>query len=70
MKDQDLGRQPNKPTLDDKERWEREKVEDDRRYQHFLETGGCISHEEMMAWFDELEQIAESKAQALWLSFR
>lgn len=61
MNDRNSTRQPNKLKLDQTERWDREKAEDERRYRHYLETGKCISHEEMMAWFDQLEREAELK---------
>jgi hypothetical protein len=61
MKNHRQPRQPKKAAPDARQRWEREKVEDERRYQHYLKTGDCISHEEMVAWFDQLEREAESK---------
>ena len=50
--------------LDAEERYEREKAEDEARYQHYLDTGQHISNEEMMAWFDELEAKADAKVKA------
>lgn len=61
MKDHHAPRHPRDCTSHDRERWEQEKAEDEQRYRHYLETGECISHEEMMAWFDRLEYEAASK---------
>lgn len=58
MKDQDPPRQSKECTPNDRERHEREKSEDEARYQHYLDTGQHISNEEMMAWFDRLERKA------------
>lgn len=62
MRDREQPRQPTERTPEDKERYEREKAEDERRYRQYLETGECISNEEMMAWFDRLERQAGSKS--------
>lgn len=62
MKDKGVPQQRNKRVADDKELYEREKAEDERRYRRYLETGEYISHEAMMFWLNELEQAAESKA--------
>jgi predicted transcriptional regulator len=40
--------------LVDEERFEREKAEDEARYQHFLDTGSHVTAEEMDAWLDHL----------------
>ncbi|MGI9387429.1 MAG: hypothetical protein ACR2OX_08350 [Methyloligellaceae bacterium] len=61
MNNQDPPQQPNDSKCDDKKRWKREKAEDDRRYQHYVETGEYVSHEEMMEWLDQLERDAEAK---------
>ena len=45
------------------ERYEREKAEDQDRYQEYLDTGKHITHEEMMAWLDKLAEQAARKAQ-------
>jgi predicted transcriptional regulator len=40
--------------LVDEERFEREKAEDEARYQRFLDTGSHVTAEEMDAWLDHL----------------
>ena len=62
LKDGEQPQQPRERTPKERERYEREKAEDERHYQHYLETGECIPHEEMMAWFDRLERQALLKA--------
>ena len=42
-------RQSKERKLNARERYEREKAEDETRYQHYLDTGQHISNEEMMA---------------------
>ena len=39
--------------LEVEERYEQEKVEDQERYQAYLETGHHISHADMLAWLDQ-----------------
>lgn len=36
------------------ERYEQEKLEDEVRWQRYLETGTHITHDELTAWLDEL----------------
>jgi predicted transcriptional regulator len=50
--------------LEVEERYEQEKAEDQARYQAYLETGTHISHEDMMAWLEQLAVQAARKAQA------
>lgn len=50
--------------LTEEERFEREKAEDQARYQHFLDTGAHVSDEEMIAFLDELGGQAQRKARA------
>ncbi len=50
--------------LDAEERFEREKAEDMARYQEYLDTGGHITNEDMMAWLDELAERADRKSRA------
>lgn len=40
--------------LVDEERFEREKAEDEARYQRFLDSGSHVADEEMNAWLDQL----------------
>ena len=47
------------------ERYEQEKAEDQARYQAYLETGHHISHEDMLAWLDQLAAQADQQAEAL-----
>ena len=47
------------------ERYEQEKAEDQARYQAYLETGHHISHEDMLAWLDQLAAQAAQQAEAL-----
>jgi predicted transcriptional regulator len=49
--------------LAEEERFEREKAEDEARYQRFLDTGAHHSNEEMHAWFDELATQAQQRAE-------
>jgi len=49
--------------LIDEERFEREKSEDEARYQQFLDTGSHVSAEEMEAWFEQL--AAESQRRSV-----
>ena len=49
--------------LEVEERYEQEKVEDQARYQAYLETGTHISHEDMLVWLDQLAEQAVQKAQ-------
>ena len=51
--------------LEVEERYEQEKAEDQARYQAYRETGKHISHEDMLAWLDQLAVQAAQKAQAL-----
>ena len=44
----------------EEERYEREKVEDVERYQHYLDTGVHVTNEEMTAFFDELRKRAQA----------
>ncbi len=50
--------------LDSEEHYEQEKVEDDARWQRYLETGTHITHEEMTAWLDKLADQAALKVKA------
>ena len=43
---------------DREERYEREKREDEARWQAYVDTGECVSQEEMILWFDELTRQA------------
>jgi predicted transcriptional regulator len=49
--------------LVDEERFEREKAEDEARYQRFLDTGSHVTAEEMDAWLDRL--AAESQRRSV-----
>jgi len=51
--------------LEVEERYEQEKAEDQARYQAYLETGHHISHEDMLAWLDQLAAQAAQQAEAL-----
>ena len=51
--------------LEVEERYEQEKAEDQARYQAYLDTGHHISHEDMLAWLDQLAAQAAQQAQAL-----
>lgn len=44
------------------ERFEREKAEDEARYQFFLDTGSHITNEVMADWLEELDRRAEREA--------
>lgn len=46
----------------EEERFEREKAEDEARYQHFLDTGSHITDEVMTDWLEELDARAERLA--------
>lgn len=50
--------------LDVEERYEREKAEDQARWDRYMETGIAIPHEEVMAKLDERAKQAREKAQA------
>jgi predicted transcriptional regulator len=45
----------------EEERYEREKTEDEARYQHYLETGVHVTHEEMLEFLDELDAEIQRK---------
>ena len=51
--------------LEVEERYEQEKAEDQARYQAYLETGYHISHEDMLAWLDQLAAQATQQAKTL-----
>jgi len=51
--------------LEVEERYEQEKAEDQARYQAYLETGHHISHEDMLAWLDQLAAQAAQLAKTL-----
>jgi len=51
--------------LEVEERYEQEKAEDQARYQAYLETGHHISHEDMLAWLDQLAAQAAQQAKTL-----
>ena len=51
--------------LEVEERYEQEKAEDQARYQAYLETGHHISHEDMLAWLDQLAAQAAPQAKTL-----
>lgn len=38
--------------LDREEAYERERAEDEARYQHYLRTGEAVDHDDVMAWLD------------------
>ena len=48
--------------LDREETYEREKVEDQQRWRHFVESGHYISNEAMSARFDALTRGTRNKA--------
>ena len=48
--------------LVDEERFEREKAEDEVRYQRFLDTGSHVADEEMHAWFDDLAREVKGRS--------
>lgn len=48
--------------LDVEERYERERAEDEARWQRYVDTGAHVSDAEMTAWFDEL--VAQAAQQA------
>lgn len=45
----------------EEERFEREKAEDEARYQHYLDTGTHFSNEEMMDFLSDLRSQARKK---------
>ena len=49
--------------LDREERIEQERLEDERRWQHWVETGAHVDHDDMLVWLDQLEARAEHSAQ-------
>jgi predicted transcriptional regulator len=51
--------------LEVEERYEQEKAEDQARYQAYLETGHHISHEDMLAWLEQLAAQAAQQAKTL-----
>jgi predicted transcriptional regulator len=51
--------------LEVEEHYEQEKAEDQARYQAYLETGHHISHEDMLAWLDQLAAQAAQQAKTL-----
>lgn len=48
--------------LDAEERYEQEKLEDEVRWQRYLETGNAIPHEEVKLRLDEMAKQAAQKA--------
>jgi predicted transcriptional regulator len=48
--------------LDREERIERERLEDEQRWQHWVETGAHIDHDDMVAWLDGLGAHADRVA--------
>lgn len=48
--------------LVDEERFEREKAEDEARYQRFLDTGSHVTAEEMDAWLDHLAEESQRRS--------
>jgi hypothetical protein len=59
---QDPARGPITQLLDREERVERERLEDEQRWQRWVETGGHIDHDEMTAWLDGLAARADVMA--------
>jgi predicted transcriptional regulator len=45
--------------LDREERIEQERLEDERRWQRWVETGAHIDHDDMLAWMDGLAAQAD-----------
>ena len=50
--------------LDAEERYEHEKLEDEARWQRYLDTGAHLTHEEVAAWLDELAYQVANKVEA------
>jgi len=50
--------------LDAEEHYEQEKVEDEARWQHYLDTGEHIAHEDLVAWLDELAEQVSRRTEA------
>jgi len=48
--------------LDKEERYELERLEDDERYQRYLDTGEHVTNDEMVGWLDQLAENAAEKA--------
>ena len=48
--------------LIDEERFEREKMEDETRYQRFLDTGSHVTADEMDVWFDQLAEESQRRS--------
>lgn len=48
--------------LEREERWEREREEDEERWQHYVETGAFIAHADMMQWLEGLAGQADALA--------
>ena len=48
--------------LESEERYEQERVEDDSRWQRYLDTGTHLSDDDMTQWLDELAERAARKA--------
>jgi predicted transcriptional regulator len=48
--------------LDREEAYEREKIEDQERWQHFVETGSYVSHDAMSSKFNTLTHGTPTKA--------
>ncbi len=48
--------------LEREEAYEREKQEDEARWQRYQTDGNNIRHEEMLEWMDELAESADKKA--------
>jgi len=50
--------------LVEEEQFEREKAEDEARYQRYLDTGSHVSHEDLTNWLEDLSQRAQQQADA------
>lgn len=48
--------------LVDEERFEREKAEDEARYQRFLDTGSHVTAKEMDVWLDNLAEESQRRS--------
>jgi predicted transcriptional regulator len=48
--------------LIDEERFEREKSEDESRYQRYLDTGSHLSTEAMDTWFEQLAEESQRES--------
>ncbi len=48
--------------LDKEERYELERLEDEERYQRYLDTGEHITNDDMVDWLDRLARDAAKKA--------